>query len=52
MSIEWNSIRLGVAHVIVTKTVHKTLREGGGGDAMVWVQVLGVQRLGFLDAIR
>ena len=33
LSIEWNSIRLsGPAHGIVTKTVHKTLPEGGGGQ--------------------
>ena len=33
LSIEWNSIRLSdPAHGIVTKTVHKTLPGGGGGQ--------------------
>ena len=33
LSFEWNSIRLGgSAHGIVTKTVHKTLPRGGGGQ--------------------
>ena len=33
LSFEWNSIRLGgPAHAIVTKTVHKTLPGGGGGQ--------------------
>ena len=32
LSFEWNLIRLGgLAHGIVTKTVHKTLPGGGGG---------------------
>ena len=36
LSFEWNLIRQGgPAHEIVTKTVHKTLRGGGGG--MGWV---------------
>ena len=38
--IEWNSIRLsGPAHGIVTKTVHKTLPGGGGGQGVVMVGV-------------
>ena len=33
LSAKWNSIRLGgPAHAIVTKTVHKTLPEGGKGS--------------------
>ena len=33
LSIEWNSIRLsGPAHGIMTKTVHKTLPGGSGGQ--------------------
>ena len=33
LSFEWNSIRLGgPAHGIVTKTVHKILPGGGGGQ--------------------
>ena len=33
LSFEWNSIRLGGhEHGIVTKTVHKTLPGGGGGQ--------------------
>ena len=33
LSFEWNSIRLvGPAHGIETKTVHKTLPGGGGGQ--------------------
>ena len=33
LSFEWNSIRLGgPAHGILTKTVHKTLPGGGGGQ--------------------
>ena len=38
LSIEWNSIRLDdPAHGIVTKTVHKTLPEGGGAQVNGWV---------------
>ena len=37
-SIEWHLIRLGgPAHGIVTKTVHKTLPAGGGGQGGWWV---------------
>ena len=37
-SFECNSIRLGgPAHGIVTKTVHKTLPGGGGGQGVVGV---------------
>ena len=33
LSFEWNSIRLGGSvHGIVTKTVHKTMPGGGGGQ--------------------
>ena len=42
LSIKWNSIRLsGPAHGIVTKTVHKTLPGGGGGQAVVGVRGVG-----------
>ena len=35
LSIEWSSIRLsGPAYGIVTKTVHKTLPRGGGGQGV------------------
>ena len=35
ISIEWNLIRLGgPVHGIVTKTVHKTLPGGGGGEGV------------------
>ena len=39
LSIEWNSIRLSdPAHGIVTKTVHKTLPGGGGGQGVLRVR--------------
>ena len=42
MSFKWNSIRLGgPAHRIVTKTVHKTLPEGGGGHGVKDGRVVG-----------
>ena len=41
-SIVWNSIRLGgPAHGIVTKTVHKTLPEGGAGPRVGGYRVTG-----------
>ena len=43
-SIEWNSIRLsGPAHGTVTKTVHKTLPGGGGGQGGKGPGVVGVR---------
>ena len=43
LSIEWNLMRLsGAVHRIMTKTVHKILPVGGGGEGMVGWRVYGV----------